>query len=104
MKVPVTVYLTPAVYRLLTAIAARHEVRVHALIEASVTRSLKRSVDASPRPPREPGDDIDRRIVELNAAGHTDSYIAKDVGLTQTTVSRRRRLMGLESPKPRRRR
>lgn len=103
-KVPVVLKLSRPVYRALVAIAIRKGTQVHLLIENVVERSLTVPVAArtgvtrkAPRPAR---DDVDRRIVDLNASGHGDNQISKIIGLHQTSVSRRRREMGLESPTP----
>lgn len=65
------------------------------------------AVDRAPKPTDERHrtprveDPIDRRIRTLNADGLTDTAIACAVGLSQPSVSRRRRLLGLQSPRPR---
>lgn len=60
-----------------------------------------------PRPPRaprtpgpagEPRDDIDRKIIELNSDGLSDSEIARLIGMSQPGVFRRRVRLGLLSP------
>ncbi len=68
-------------------------------------------VEPTPKPTDERGgtrgrpvhveDPIDRRIRTLNADGLTDTAIARAVGMSQPSVSRRRRLLGLQSPRPR---
>ena len=67
-------------------------------------------VEPTPKPTDERGgtrgrpvhveDPIDRRIRILNADGLTDTAIARAVGMSQPSVSRRRRLLGLQSPRP----
>lgn len=98
MKVAVTVYLSQSVYRALVWIAAKHDTQVHVLIERAMERAVKRR-----RPPQEARparDEFDRQIVQLNAAGLSDNRISKQIGLTQSSVSKRRRDMGLQSPAP----
>jgi hypothetical protein len=65
---------------------------------------LSRMADASLTPRtkrRRVGTDVDATIRELNSSGWSDNRISKHIGLTQSSVSRRRREMGLESPTPR---
>jgi hypothetical protein len=45
---------------------------------------------------------VESRIRELNAAGWSDSGIARDLGASQPTISRYRRSLGLQPPVPRR--
>ncbi|MFJ4038231.1 hypothetical protein ACIPVB_09090 [Microbacterium sp. NPDC090007] len=70
----------------------------------TVALLLSRMADASlgTRPePKWVGTDVDATIRELNALRWSDNRISKHIGLTQSSVSRRRREMGLESPTPR---
>lgn len=64
---------------------------------------LSRMADASLKPRKRAwvGTDVDATIRQLNGSGWSDNRISKHIGLTQTSVSRRRREMGLESPTPR---
>lgn len=97
--VSIMINLPADVYRALIPKAAKRDVQVHHLIEDAITRSVREG-RKQVKPPREPQDDVDRRIVELNAAGHGDNQISKLIGMGQTSVSRRRRAMGIESPTP----
>lgn len=100
--VSIMINLPGDVYRALIPKAARRDQQVHHLIEEAITRSVRegRPVAKPPKPPRAPRDDIDHRILELNAAGYGDNQIAKIVGRAQTGISGRRRAMGVESPTP----
>jgi hypothetical protein len=100
VTVAVLLNLPDDVYLALSAKATKNDTQVHIMIERVVTHSVRKPA-AKPRPaPRPPRDSTDERIVELNASGHGDNQISKIIGLHQTTVSGRRRAMGLESPTP----
>lgn len=99
MTVAVGLNLPDDVYLALAATAMRQNTQVHRLIEVGVTKSVRRRPKDAPTT-RVPKDDIDRRIVELNKEGLGDNAISKVVGIHQTTVSKRRRDMGLQSPTP----
>lgn len=92
--VDVRVRLRPSTYR---AFALRGK----ELGVAEVGELLSRLADRALGPRVNAEDPIDRRIRTLNADGLTDTAIARAVGMSQPTVSRRRRALGLQSPRPR---
>lgn len=98
--VPVVLRFPRTIYRVLAAIATRKGTQVHLMLEALVTRSLRLPVPTAEgvRPAR---DDLDRRIVDLNALGEGDSDIARITGYTAAAIFKRRSAMGLISPKKR---
>lgn len=96
MTVAVLLNLPDDVYRALFATATKHETQVHRLIEISVTKSVRRVGKRS----RLTAEQL-ATIRELNAKGQSDAAIAKRIGVSQSTVTKRRGDMGLEPPKPR---
>lgn len=97
MSVAVLLHLPNDVYRALVPIAAKHDTQVHHLIEASVTKSVRRKKRSKSRLTAEQLATIRR----LNAEGKSDAAIAKVIGVSQSTVSKRRGEMDLLPPKPR---
>lgn len=97
--------LRPSTYRAFAAEAAArgNGATVASLLSELADRAIHR-VPAKPKPrarrERVP-DAVDHRIIELNAQRLTDTAIAKLIGMSQNAVSRRRRLLDLESPRPR---
>lgn len=97
MSVAVLLHLPNDVYRALVPVAAKHDTQVHNLIEASVTKSVRRkNVTRS----RITGAQLSA-IRRLNADGLSDAAIARQLGISQASVSRHRGDMGLLPPKPR---
>lgn len=101
--VPIRSMLRPSTYRAFAARAKELNVDVPTLISRLADHAIRppeprRAAQRVGGPVRLPRDAVDRRIVELNAQRANDSAIALDLGMHQTAVSRRRRLMGLESP------
>ncbi len=95
--------LRPSTWRVLARFAKENDCEVGAVLSILADRAVlpRERLRAEPKPVgavRQPTDDIDRRIAELNAAQMNDEDIAAVVGLHQTSVSRRRRLLGLRSP------
>lgn len=100
----VRVNLRPSTYQAF----ARHAKELHVDVGDLLSRIADRAVKpapiaphAEPKPQRLRSEDLDARIRELNAQGLTDMAISKFIGISQTSTSRRRRLLGLESPRPR---
>lgn len=94
--IPVRAVLRPSTYR----VFAEHA----RAIGTDVPTLLSRLADISVRPDdkrRARDEEIDSRIRELNAQACSDAKIARQIGLAQSTVSRRRAAMGLLPPKPR---
>ncbi|MDF2576180.1 MAG: hypothetical protein K0S05_3092 [Agromyces sp.] len=85
--------LRPSTFRAFEAEAKRRKVTVAEL--------LSTLADAAVRRRRKPAADFDARIRALNEEGLSDNRIAKCLGISQSTVSGRRRRLGLESPTPR---
>lgn len=89
-SVPIRVFLRPSTYRAFDRTArALHLPDVATLLSRMADRSVER-------------DRIDSRLRELNALGFSDNRIARELGVAQSAVSRRRRRLGLSSPTPRR--
>ncbi|AUG28752.1 hypothetical protein CXR34_04200 [Microbacterium hominis] len=83
------ILLRPSTYRAFDRTArALHLPDVATLLSRMADRSVER-------------DRIDSRLRELNALGWSDNRIAREFGLSQSAVSRRRRRLGLASPTPR---
>ncbi|SDR71971.1 AsnC family protein [Microbacterium paraoxydans] len=114
--------LRPSTYKAFARHAKELHIEVGDLLSRLADRAVGTAPLAAPEPtvaPVEPGpkpiaarggtrgrpvhveDPIDRRIRTLNADGLTDTAIARAVGMSQPSVSRRRRLLGLQSPRPR---
>lgn len=108
MTVELKVSLPDDVYRVLVGQADRCGTQVHRIVSAAVTHSV-RNPKPAPKPPREPRRPLEQRIVELHAAGWSDTRIAVEVGGTQSNITRiRRDVLGLPQvgkpgrpPKPR---
>ena len=101
--VPIRSTLRPSTFRIFDAHARELGVDVGELLsrlaDRAVTPKPRRRAASKPvTSTRPPADEVDRRIVELNAQLLCDREIGERVGLHQTAVSRRRRLMGLASP------
>lgn len=102
--------LRPSTYQALARFAKENGTTVGAVLSVLADRAVtgvpKRAPEpAEPPAPRRPPtritDELDDRIRMLNASGLSDNKIAAQVGLAQTTVSKRRALMGLNPPTPR---
>lgn len=87
--------LRPSTYRVLAAYAKEQHLDVGAVLSALADRAVRKPSR------RRSGDEVDAQIRALNAQGVSDNRIAKQIGLAQSSVSRRRRLMRLEPPRPR---
>jgi len=101
--VPVRSSLRPSTFRIFDARARELGVDIGVLLsrlaDRAVTPKPRRRAAAKPlTATRSAVDEVDRRIVELNAQRLSDRQIGERVGLHQTAVSRRRRLMGIPSP------
>lgn len=98
--------LRPSTYQALARFAKENHTTVGVILSTLADRAIR----PEPKPQREQAarrrrtraaDELDDRIRALNAAGLSDNKIAKQIGLAQSSVSRRRRIMRLESPTPR---
>lgn len=103
--VPVRSVLRPSTYRALDAVAKAKGIEdVGTLLSRLADLSVRPKAARSTRRRRRTAEEwaeIDRRIRALNGERMSDGRIAKTLGLSQPTVSLRRRGMELESPTPR---
>jgi transcriptional regulator with GAF, ATPase, and Fis domain len=88
-SVPIRILLRPSTYRAFDRTA-------HRLGLPDVATLLSRLADRSVERDR-----IDARIRELNAQQWSDNRIAKELGIAQSSISRRRRRLGIQSATPR---
>jgi hypothetical protein len=87
--IPVRILLRPSTYRVFDKTARALGFRdVAALLSRMADRSVER-------------DRVDAQIREMNGAGMSDNRIARELGIAQSAVSRRRKRLGLASPTPR---
>lgn len=89
--------LRPSTYRVLARFAKENHTDVGVVLSMLADRAVRSEAKARPQ-----GDELDRQIRSLNGAGLSDNKIGKRLGVAQSTISKRRRDMGLESPTPRR--
>lgn len=95
-EVTIVVRINTASYRALVRHCERLDVQAHELI----TRIVDRAVESGqpPRPRRLCVTEAHlARIAMLNAEGHSDNAIARELGLSQPTVSKHRARLGLSS-------
>lgn len=97
MSVAVLLHLPDDVYRALVPVAAKHDTQVHRLIEASVTKSVRKKKRTVSRIT----DEQLAQIRRLNGQGVSDAAIGRALKISQASVSRHRGDMGLHPPKPR---
>lgn len=91
----VRVDLRPSTYRAIAAYAKEQHLEVGAVLSALADHAVRST------PARRREDEVDARIRALNAQGWSDNRISKEIGMAQSSVSRRRRLMRLNPPRPR---
>jgi len=101
MSVSMLIELPDDVYRALLPKADRLGTQVHMLVSAAVTDSVRGPRSRVQRPkakpePREPKNDVERRIAELNGQGVSDKKIAVDVERAYSYVNHiRSEVLGL---------
>ena len=90
--------LRPSTYQALARFAKENHTTVGAVLSVLADRAIQPRTKRTRVPLAE---DVDEKIRALNAAGLSDNKIGKQLGIAQSTVSKRRRDMRLESPTPR---
>lgn len=94
-NVPVALYLHPIVYRRWALLAEAQATQVHTLIEHLAQQTVMPGTTYPKGYKHLLPDPVDGFIRERHAEGWSDRRIARELGVTQPTVSRRRRRMGL---------
>lgn len=99
--------LRPSTYRAFAVHAKALGLDVGDLLSRLADKALRTADRSAPAmPDDEPAnpyieDKVDRKIRELNEQRMSDNAIARMLGISQTTISKRRRRLLLESPTPR---
>lgn len=95
--------LRPSTYRILARYAKERHVEVGEVLSLLADRAVSKP---KPKPPQKRKaerveDDLDREIRRLNAEDRNDTQIADEIGLSMVSVWRRRKNLGLLSPRER---
>lgn len=97
----VRVDLRPSTYRILARYAKERHVEVGDVVSLLADRAVCRPKPPQKRKAQRVEDDLDREIRRLNAEDRNDTQIAEVIGLSMVSVWRRRKNLGLLSPRER---